>query len=289
MAKETFRTWNPNTASRNRLTNINTILDKYDGMGINVTLRQLYYRLVGGGIVPNEQREYKMLGSLLSKARMAGLVDWDIIEDRVRIPRILMEFDNLAGAVQRMIRNFRLRRWNDQEEMVELWVEKDALSSVLIPITDDLHVPLMVNRGYSSTTAMKDAADRIKEYDKPTHILYLGDLDPSGEDMVRDIEERLYEFECRDFDIVKIALNPDQVKKYNLPENPVKETDSRHKVFIEKFGEHCYEVDAIPPEDLQDIVRDRIEHHMDLDAYEEIKEQEEELKNKIKKFTEDLN
>ena len=284
--KESFRSWRPNRSSTERLVKVNETLEKYDAMNITVTLRQLYYSLVGAGTIKdNNVREYKNLGALLSKARMAGLVDWDIIEDRGRQPRILQDFDNLSEAVDRTIRTFRLDRWEPQENHVELWVEKDALSSVLTPITDRLHTPLIVNKGYSSTTAMKDASDRLKGTGKPNYILYLGDLDPSGEDMVRDIEERLYEFGVADLEMKKIALNPAQVRKYKLPHNPVKTTDARHQAFMDKFGDKCYEVDAIPPEDLQKLVTKSIENLMDMKAYDKVISKEDNLKKKLTVFT----
>ncbi len=286
--KESFRTWKPNKSSLIILEKINAILEHYRGLRIKVTLRQLYYQLVSKAIIPNEQRQYKMLGSLLSKARMAGLVDWDIIEDRGRRPHIIQDFVDLNDLVSDAVGYFRLPRWDDQENYVELWTEKDAISSVLEPITSRLHLPLIVNKGYSSTTAMKDAADRIKAQDKEAHILYLGDLDPSGEDMVRDIEERLYEFDVTDFTMTKIALNPKQVKHYKLPTNPVKITDSRHQGFMDKFGEHCYEVDAIPPEELQLIVTKAIEALMDMDAFNDVLAEEDVLREKLQEHTKEL-
>ena len=289
MAKETFISWSPRSKSVERLRQIAKVLLQYAKMNITVTLRQLYYRLVSANIVANKQREYDNIGTLLSKARLAGLVDWDAIEDRVRRPHKHSEWGNVAELVKSACYAYRLPRWSNQPQYVELWCEKDALSSVLQPICDDLHVTLMVNRGYSSSTAMYDAAKRIagRGKDKPKTVLYLGDFDPSGEDMVRDIRDRFVTFGV-DVDVVKVALGPEQVKQYRLPPNPAKLTDSRAQAFIAKHGASSYEVDAIPPEDLQELVRNSITSHMDMDAYGEWLPREEEHKEKLQEAAADI-
>lgn len=285
--KEAFIDWNPNPESTQRLEQITAVLEEFDGDNIKLTLRQLFYQLVTKNIIPNQQRAYKQLGELLSKARLSGLIDWRIIEDRVRQAERSTEWDTIAEYCDPW--QFRLPRWSDQPNYVELWCEKDALSSVLAPITADLHAVLMVNRGYSSSSAMYESSKRIEKNanGKPAHIIYLGDFDPSGEDMVRDIRDRMETFGC-DVDVVKLALNPDQVRRWKLPPNPAKMSDSRAAGFVDMHGSSSYEVDAIPPKDLQKMVRKSITDLMDMDAYEAIKAKEDELKDKLREAVEDL-
>ncbi len=280
--KEGFIDWKPNAESKTRLATIGGILEEYAAEGIKLTLRQLYYQLVTKNVIANQQREYKRLGELLSKARLAGLVDWAIIEDRARRAAKAADWSSAASYCDPW--QFRLPRWDDQPNYVELWCEKDALSSVLAPITDDLHAVLMVNRGYSSSSAMYESKNRIEQNanGKDAHIIYLGDFDPSGEDMVRDIRDRMETFGVT-LEVTKLALNPDQVKKWKLPPNPAKMSDSRAGAFVAEHGSSSYEVDAIPPKDLQKMVRNAIEDLMDLDEYEETKQREEEIKAKIVK------
>ena len=180
-----------------RIAQVNQILSQYQQ---RVSVRQVYYRLVAAGQIPNVQKEYAAVQDLLTRARYAGLVDWDAIEDRNREPEKRRDWQSAKNLVEEAARGFRLDRWVGQPFYVELWVEKAALAGVLAPIADDYHVVLMVNRGYSSASAMKESADRIRArcsprgaHDRPV-ILYVGDHDPSGEDMVRDIRERLIEF-----------------------------------------------------------------------------------------------
>ena len=154
MSTEKFIEWNPKPESVELLGKVIKVVEDYKAMEITMTLRQLYYQLVSQNIVPNVQRAYKNLGSLLSKARLGGFVDWDAIEDRVRQPNLPSQWQSIQGIVDAAVRGFRLPRWADQPYYVELWCEKDALASVLEPVTDELHVTQMINRGYSSTSAM---------------------------------------------------------------------------------------------------------------------------------------
>ena len=283
MAKEHFKDWDPSDGSQDRLEKVLDVLAQYAGMDLRITLRQLFYQLVSKNFIANKQREYKNLGELLSRARLAGLVDWGAIEDRIRQPDKHAEWADIPDLVESAVSSFRLPRWSDQECCVELWCEKDALTSVLEPITNALHVTLMVNRGYSSQSAMYEAAQRwarSADDGKKNILLYLGDFDPSGQDMVRDVRDRLAMF-GQEVDVRKLALNPDQVARYGLPPNPAKLTDSRAAGFVAKHGGSSYEVDALPPDVLAQLVRGAIEDTMDMKLYAAWRAQEKVLKAKL--------
>jgi hypothetical protein len=280
--KECFKPARFNAVNAKLIEVCNTVIDQYTEAGLRLTLRQLYYQLVSANVIPNEEKAYKSIGALVSKARLAGLMDWDAIEDRVRQPRRASEWRSIQSLVDSALYAFRLPRLKGQPTYVEVWVEKDALAGVLSPLTDKYHLVLMVNRGYSSQSAMYESADRIiKNVDEygcdSAVILYLGDLDPSGEDMVRDLQDRLVMFGAPVV-VQKVALNMDQVTRYNLPPNPAKLSDSRSGKFVDKFGTQSWELDAIPPQELQRIVTGAIEDNLDLDLMEQITDQESELK-----------
>jgi len=272
-----------------RLAQVNEVVEHYQKQGLRLTLRQLYYQLVTQNIIANEEREYKRLSSLLSKARLAGLTDWDAIEDRIRRPERPNEFADLDELVKVALDSYRRPRMEGQPNYVELWVEKDALAGVLAPIAKHWHITLMVNRGYSSQSAMYEAACRIDHACRNADgvpqaepiILYLGDLDPSGEDMVRDVRSRLNDFlwGYQDGDerisptgwfidvsdalpvqvrVEKIAITPEQVAKYGPPPNPTKLKDSRAAAYIAEHGHHSWEVDALRPEVLQRLIEARL-------------------------------
>lgn len=261
----------------------NEIVEEYTEQGLRLTLRQLYYQLVSRNIIRNVQTEYKRIGSILSDARLAGLVDWNAIEDRVRVPEIPPEWTSIESIVEAAIRGFRLPRWANQCNYVELWVEKDALAGVLAPIASEYHVTLMVNRGYSSSSAMYESAMRIRPWARSTdaYILYLGDHDPSGEDMVRDIRDRMALFGVA-LSVEKLALTTAQVEQYNPPENPVKMTDSRSPQYLAVHGEHCWEVDALPPPVLRDIIVTRLDALVDAEKMDEMKQKEETQKARLR-------
>jgi hypothetical protein len=266
----------------------NQIIEGYQAQGYRLTLRQLYYQLVTRNIITNEEKSYKNIGKLISDARLAGLIDWDSIEDRVRVPKIPQEFENLAELVLVALDSYRLPRWAGQDTYLELWVEKDALSGVLAPMAKDYHITLMVNRGYSSQSAMYEAAGRFAdEQEKKCVLLYLGDHDPSGEDMVRDISERLDMFEV-EVKVAKIALTYEQVEQYNPPPNPTKPKDTRSVKYQAKHGNECWEVDALPPNVLHEIVKKAILDHLTLSLMEQVKQKEESDKLRLKEFVKDL-
>ena len=273
--KEAFTTVNFQQKSLAQLAEINQIISAYQAQNLRLTLRQLYYQLVTRNAIPNTERSYKNLGKLVSQGRLAGYIDWSAIEDRLRAPNMVTERASPASIMGAVISQYTLPRWAEQDEYVEVWCEKDALAGVLLPITRELHVTLMVNRGYSSQSAMKESAERLEaanEADKHIHIVYVGDQDPSGEDMVRDVYERLHLLSREPFriEVDKIAITQGQVALYSPPPNPTKMTDSRASGYVGKFGTSSYEADALPPDVLAQVVRDSIEQHMDFDAWDQV-------------------
>jgi hypothetical protein len=248
-----------------KLNNINAIIEEYAADGYTLTLRQLYYQLVSRDMIPNRDSEYSKLSSLLSKGRMAGWVDWNAIEDRTRRPIIPYSCDGIADALDDIASQYRLDRMRDQDEYIEVWVEKDALSGVLRRITEKYHIRLMVNRGYSSTTAMHDAALRMSDNSSCT-ILYLGDHDPSGLDMVRDIKSRFEDFD-EEVDVIPIALTSEQISEFSPPPNPAKVTDPRASDYIAEYGAVSWEVDALNPRVLLSILESAIRERIDIDVW----------------------
>lgn len=270
-----------------RLTNVNAIIEDYAEQGYKLTLRQLYYQLVTKNIIPNNDKEYAKLSTLLTKGRMAGVVDWNAIEDRIRVPRHTYYNTDIENALGDAVSSYRLDRMLDQDNYIELWVEKDALSNVLSRKTKYYHVRLMVNRGYSSTTAIYDSFVRISEAMKrgqKVNILYLGDHVPSGLDMVRDIRERLQTMLVADFEedyvsknleVHHIGLTQEQIKLHEPPPNPTKVQDPRADWYINNFGETCWEVDALNPGVLHEVIDEKVKQLIDFDKFDAVLAKEE--------------
>lgn len=246
-----------------------------------LTLRQVYYRLVAAEIIENSLNEYKKLSTLLTKARLQRIVPWDSIEDRAR--------DRLASAgwrdsnhfideeVEKFLQGYRRHLIQDQDIAPEIWVEKDALSRICHRAAYEYCVPVVVAKGFSSISYMNKCRERIQYYadreGKPTVILYFGDFDPSGWEMPEAMLETFHGdmgVDEEDLTMYRCALTEDQVHGLSLPHSPeaLKHTDSRAAKFIDKFGRMAVELDAISPEDLEDLVADSIESILDMDRFE---------------------
>ncbi len=300
--KESFDDWSPKKEEGwERIEQCEAIIAEYTSQGLKLTLRQLYYQFVSRALIPNTERSYKNLGTLVSKARVAGLLDWAAIEDRTRRPTIPSEFRGLVHLVDAALAVYRLDRWDTQQHYAELWVEKEALAGVLEPLANQFHVPLMVNKGYSSQSAMYESAQRIhrravrelrggKLDVRPVYIFYLGDHDPSGQDMVRDIQERLNRYTHNELDIYVecIALTTEQVEGFKPPPNPTKLTDSRASKYIDRHGYDCWEVDALDPATLQRLIRGAFDIIIDEKAMGVICQQEADDKARLQSALKNL-
>lgn len=191
--KVSFRKIRLSPENKQRLQQINDIIVEYQQQGYKLTLRQLYYQLVSRDVIPNRQSEYAKLSKVLVEGRMAGQVDWAAIEDRLRVAEKPSSWDSPVEIMDTVINQYEKPRMKGQANYLEVWVEKDALSGVLSVITEKYHVPILVNRGYSSVSAIYDSYKRFRvalESGQSVKIIYLGDYDPSGMDMIRDVTER---------------------------------------------------------------------------------------------------
>lgn len=284
------------------------IIDEYQEQGYTLSLRQLYYQLVSANAVSNTEASYKKIGDIITDARMAGLCDWDMIEDRNRSTITPPHWDSPADIIDSAAKSYRIAKWDTQPCYCEVMVEKQALEGVLEPVCRELDVPFTSNKGYSSVTLMHDAGQRMMEQfrkrvvarglmppafrgkrhiyftsevlTKDKHhlveeymplrltkkavkagwprikVFYLGDHDPSGIDMTRDVADRLRLFsDFTPIEVERLALNMDQIDELNPPENPAKMTDSRAKDYVEKFGQSSWELDAVKPDALATLVR----------------------------------
>jgi hypothetical protein len=273
------------------------IVETYLKQSITLTSRQLYYQLVSRAIIPNADEIYKRICKFITDARYAGLIDWAAIEDRGRVPERSSEWENIQSLIESAIYSYRLPRWSDQDHWVEMYCEKQAMESVLEPVARKYHIYFGVNKGYCSASTMYSLAARIGEKieaGKSVKLLYLGDHDPSGLDMIRDISNRSVEFlagmdiSAEDFEVVPLALNMEQINQYNPPPNPAKITDPRAGWYISEYGKKSWELDALEPRVLIKIAEDGIKQFMDVKKYNAWIEREKEEKKALIEFGEEL-
>ena len=235
----------------------NAVIAEYLAQGFVLTLRQLYYQLVSRDIIPNKQPEYKRLGSIVNDARLAGLIDWNSIEDRTRNLRSLGHWDTPQSIVSSAAEQYRLDMWAGQEWRPEVWIEKDALLGVIEGVCGEFDVPFFSCRGYTSQSEMWAASVRLLRYGEAGQvpiIFHLGDHDPSGKDMTRDIRDRMEIF-MGGIKLDRLALNMDQIDQYRPPPNPAKTKDSRYAGYIAEFGEESWELDALEPKVIAALIR----------------------------------
>jgi hypothetical protein len=248
----------------------NVICAEYADQGFDLTLRQLYYQFVARGYIPNRQTEYKRLGSIVNDARLAGLLDWNYIVDRTRNLRSLAHWNTPEDILNAVSRQYRHELWEDQPTRVEVWIEKDALVGVIAGVSDRNDVPYFSCRGYTSQSEVWGAARRLMSYEREgqrTVVIHLGDHDPSGIDMTRDIGDRLALFGCKT-KVVRIALTMAQVDQYQPPPNPAKMTDSRAEDYVANYGDDSWELDALDPATLDALIQAEIDTWRDADVWE---------------------
>lgn len=283
--KETFTEKGFGLESMRMIRLINEILEDYRSQGYDLSLRQLYYQLVSRNIVANTEKSYKNVGTLVSDARLSGWIDWDMIKDRGREMVKNPHWVDPVDFVNVVAPQYRFDLWINQPNYVEVMVEKQALEGVLIPVCKKLDIPFTANKGYSSSSTMFEASKRFLKRareGKECFVIYLGDHDPSGLDMSRDVEDRLDLFiktsmdRCHEIgpneipavEIRRVALNMDQIKQFNPPENPAKLTDSRAAGYVSIYGQSSWELDAIEPRKLADLVEQAVIELMDTKAFD---------------------
>lgn len=262
---------------------VNQVVDEYSAQGYELTLRQVYYQLVARGYIPNNERSYKNVGSLINDGRLAGLIDWHSVTDRTRNLRKESHWDNPADVIASARYSYNLDKWKGQPNYVEVWVEKDALVDIVGQACSPLDTPYFSCRGYTSQSEMWSAAQRFirQEQREKRIIIHLGDHDPSGIDMTRDIQERLELFGA-DVYVKRVALTMNQIQTYNPPPNPAKITDSRASKYIDQYGNESWELDALEPKVITDLIKKQVTMYRNDDIYRAVCDKESREKEELK-------
>jgi len=260
------------------------------------TVRQAYYRLVAQNIIRNTRSSYTQFDSQLTRLRESGDIPDDkfvdnarrIIETNDKQEYIDEYFQKVMDELGFQDEFFTTSRWDNQKYNIMAVIEKDALSSLVSKVTMRYRIPLAVGRGYSSRTQLLQIAERYNN-DKDNIILYLGDFDPSGLDIERSLSDRLSN-ESINYTVTRIQLNLDTVNNLELPPNPAKVTDPRSQAYIELYGDSSWELDAIPPLELQKFTEDAIKGYIDWDEWNKSITEEEKGKSELKsKFNDAMN
>ena len=250
------------------------IATEYQRQGYELTLRQLYYQFVARGLIPNSDKSYNRLGVIVSEARLTGLLDWHHITDRTRYLRHWPGDDDPGSTIINAAQSYERDLWSvtNQPYRPEVWVEKDALVDVVARACGPYRVPHFSCRGYVSQSEMWRAGQRLRLYYQAgltPVVIHLGDHDPSGLDMTRDITDRLALFTGQPVEVRRVALNLDQVEQYSPPPNPAKVTDARAARYIDQYGHESWELDALEPSVLDRLIRDEVTPYVNQDDWRE--------------------
>lgn len=270
----------------------NIIIRDYTRQGFDLTVRQLYYQFIARDLFPdtwwvnlstgkrlkkgehpdqhctkNHDMNYNRLQAILNDGRLAGLIDWASMVDRTRQLSRHSAWDGVEDILRSCEHSFQLNPWDDQLAYVEVWVEKEALMGVIGNVCNQYRVPYMACRGYTSQSAAYQAARRFatKGY-KECILLHLGDHDPSGVDMTRDNSDRLDMLRGQ-AEVRRLALNLDQVDAHNPPPNPTKLSDTRTNSYTEQYGTDCWELDALEPAVIHELIETELEGIIDQGAW----------------------
>jgi len=242
-----------------------------------LTLRQIYYRLVAAGYLENTRSKYNDLSALIKHMRLDEWLPWEVLGDRVRRVSAKrgwedhMEF--FEAHVESFLEGYERCYVQNQKCYVEIWTEKDALSQVFEKVAYPYCIRAVTCRGYQSITFLdsfrRRARAAMERGQKPV-ILYFGDLDPSGWQMLEAIKQTLEDdMGLWGVEYQRVALTPEQIMSYGLPHDPqaVKITDRRYRNYVERFGDLAVELDALHPQVLRELAVEAIESQLDMDLF----------------------
>lgn len=280
--------------SKTLLEEIKKVISEYT---TRLTVRQIYYQIVSKHLVQNVLSQYQKISKILVEARHNGEVDWEAIEDRTRNAKGGDEeeespddhFENAKNYLKNCWEYYRLPMWKNQPKYLEVWYEKQALEGLFDAITKRYNVVQLAIRGYSSHTMGYELQQRLDgiDPDREIHIVYFGDLDPSGMDIYRFIQDLTERFGLK-IKFERIAITPDQIKKYNIPPMIAKKSDSRYSGFVANYGTDVVELDALRPDVLQKLIQESITSRFDYNIYKEVLAEQEENREVIKQKIKEL-
>lgn len=283
---------------------VNTILADFRRQGYDMTLRQVYYQMIAKDLFPdtwidraynqrngldpetkNTIKNYKNLGTIIGNARRAGMIDWDSIVDRTRNLKGNSHWDSPASIIRGAARGFRYDLWENQPHRVEVWVEKEALVGVIERACIGLDIDFFACKGYASDPELWAAGQRLKSYrdrGQEPIVLHFGDHDPSGIDMTRDIIDRLLMFSEDTIEVRRLALTMDQIEEFNPPPNPAKESDSRIAGYRAMYGDDSWELDALTPTVIGDLIRQEVASIVDEEEWDAAVVRQDEAREELK-------
>jgi hypothetical protein len=252
-----------------------------------MTLRQLHYAIFSAAKIAydNTQADYKRLSRVTSRVRRAyrtlelagrtdllgssNLIPPDWIVDELRDGEQVSMWDDINGYLEAVKRSYRRNYWQDQPHHVEVWCEKATVLSSLRPVTEEYGIRLRPCRGFGSCGMEMKIGGLFEGIAKPITVYFLGDHDPSGDWIDPDMHHRVQAASGREFDMIRLAVHPADIKTFKLPPQKIKDSDKRAARFRRKYGKNAatVEVDALPVEVLRERVRNAVTAKIDWNLW----------------------
>ncbi len=240
------------------------------------TVRGNMYLVVSSGWLPDTSRKsYGRIQRLLNRLRENGTISFEWIVDNIRSTIKPSSWSGLADFTDTVRDAYRKNYWDQLPDYIEVIVEKDTLAGKVSQVTREYDVRLHPLRGYSSSSFAWHIAQGWRKIEKPICIYYIGDHDPSGRDLERNICQKLSRYAECDFTWVRLGVNASQFDEFNVLPLAAKKSDKRYRWFVEQYGEECAEAEAIPANDMRAMVRKAIESHIPQDSWKRLKQVEE--------------
>ena len=273
----------PNRRTQGLVTAILAVAEEYDRM----TIRQLYYQLVSRGVIEKTEQAYKRVCDVSANMRVRGDLAYGKIADGSRQRRRVAQWSSPRSLMEQAVGQYRKDYWLHQPSHIEIWCEKDALSGVLLPICEEWGVHYVATRGNPSMTLVYESAIDMSHHPQPDTIIYVGDHDASGRGISDRLEEQFAQHGLEST-VERVAVNPEQIARYNLPKRPGKQSDSQQAKFAAEFGDASVEVDALPPDVLTAIVTNAITSRIDWVKWDADKQAEEIERASLDAYTANL-
>ncbi|HZA30295.1 MAG TPA: hypothetical protein VE462_02115 [Propionibacteriaceae bacterium] len=249
--------------TRNKIAELDQAILEVCEIDHPLSVRGVFYRVMSAGVVEKSEKAYAAVQREVLKLRRSGRLPYQWIADGTRWHIKQPSWNTVEDALSDAAASYRRALWQDQGVYLEIWSEKEAISSIVSPITEAWDVPLMVARGFASESFLWTTASTIRRQGEPTVIYQLGDHDPSGLAAWKHVQTNLREFAPEvDMHFERLAVTKSQISEYNLPTRPTKTTDSRAR----NFEGESVEIDAIPTAILRPLVENAITSWIDPTA-----------------------